>query len=97
VLGAGLLRPEVNRRKGAHYVDMRFPGLTVELQSYRFHHSRHAWEDDARRRRAARARGDEFKTYTYEDVLEARAMVEELAELLATARRAAPAGRRRAA
>jgi hypothetical protein len=74
--------PDVNRKKGANYVDMRWPGLTVELQSYRFHHSRHAWEQDYERRRAARARGDEFRTYTYEDVLEERAMVEELGGLV---------------
>lgn len=89
VLRAGLPRPEVNRKKGANYLDLRWPGLTVELQSYRFHHSRHAWERDHDRRRAARARGDEFRSYTYEDVLEGRAMVEELTELLATLARAA--------
>src|SRR3954447_16845468 len=38
--------PKTNRRKGAHYVDCRWPGLTVELDSYRFHHSRHSWEQD---------------------------------------------------
>jgi hypothetical protein len=81
---AGLPRPEVNRRKGAHYVDLRWPKerLTVELNSYRFHHSRHAWEEDHRRRRAARARAEEFRTYTYDDVLEERAMVEEVRGLL---------------
>jgi hypothetical protein len=80
---AGFPRPEVNRKRGAHYVDLRWPGLTVELNGYRFHHSRHAWEEDHRRRRAARARGDAFRTYTYEDVLEERTMVEEVRGLLA--------------
>jgi hypothetical protein len=79
---AGSPRPEVNRRKGAHYVDLRWPGLTVELDSYRFHHSRHAWEGDHRRRRAARARGDEFRSYAWDDVVEERAMVEEIRRLL---------------
>jgi hypothetical protein len=64
------------------YVDLRWPGLTVELQSYRFHHSRHAWERDHDRRRAARARGDEFRSYTYDDVLEGRAIVEERGALV---------------
>ncbi|HKP91242.1 MAG TPA: hypothetical protein VJT75_14860 [Thermoleophilaceae bacterium] len=82
VLEAGLPRPEVNRKRGAHYVDMRWPGLTVELNGYRYHHTRHAWEQDHERRRAARAREDEFRTYTYDDVVEAKAMIEEIRGLL---------------
>src|SRR5207247_2961603 len=35
------------------------------LDSYRFHHSRHAWEQDRRRDREARARGDELRRYTW--------------------------------
>jgi len=33
---------------GARYVDCRWPGrrLTIELDGYRYHHSRHAWETD---------------------------------------------------
>ncbi|HEX8066332.1 MAG TPA: hypothetical protein VF520_07385 [Thermoleophilaceae bacterium] len=40
-------------------VDCRWPGrrLTVELDSYRFHDTRRAWEADRRRDREARARG----------------------------------------
>ena len=83
LLRAGVPRPAVNRRLGAGYIDMRWPGLTVELQSYRFHHSRHAWEHDHERRRAARAREDEFRSYTWDDVVEERAMVEEIRGLLA--------------
>jgi hypothetical protein len=81
---AGLPRPEVNRKRGAHYVDLRWPSerLTVELVSYRFHNSRHAWEDDHRRRRAALARGDEFNEFTYEDVVDGHAMLEELGRLV---------------
>jgi hypothetical protein len=82
--GANLPRPQVNRKRGAHYVDLRWAEqrVTVELNGYRFHHSRYAWEQDHDRRRAARERGDEFRTYTYEDVLEERAMLEELRGLL---------------
>ena len=38
--------------------------------SYRYHSSRHAWEQDRRREREAYARGDEFRRYTYGDVFE---------------------------
>jgi hypothetical protein len=64
--------PVTNRRKGDHFVDCRWPGrpLTVELDSFRFHRSRHAWEADRDRERAARARGDEFRRYTWRDVVE---------------------------
>jgi len=78
--------PKTNRREGAHYVDCRWPGrrLTVELDSYRFHRSRKAWEDDRGRERAARARGDEFRRYTWRDVVEEPApTLVELADLLA--------------
>jgi len=56
--------------------------LTVELDGHRYHHSRHAWEQDRRREREARARGDEFRRYTYGDVVEhPRLMLTELREL----------------
>ena len=64
-------------------MDARWPGhaLTVELDSYRYHRSRHAWEQDRRREREAHARGDEFRRYTYGDVLDdARLMLAELRE-----------------
>ncbi|MEA2352369.1 MAG: hypothetical protein QOJ14_783, partial [Thermoleophilaceae bacterium] len=62
-------------------------GLTVELDGYRYHHSRHAWEQDRRRAREARARGDEFRRYTYGDVLEDPSyMLSELRALLASPR-----------
>jgi hypothetical protein len=66
-------------------VDCRWPDLqlTIELDSYKFHHSRHAWEQDRRREREARARGDEFRRYTFGDVFEDRAqMLTELRALL---------------
>jgi len=64
--------PRTNRPAGAHRVDCRWPDrrLTVELDSYRFHSSRYAWEQDRRRERDARARGDEFRRYTWADVFE---------------------------
>ena len=69
---AGLVLPRTNRPAGGRRVDCRWPEqrLTVELDSYRYHHSRHAWEQDRRREREARARGDEFRRYTYGDVFE---------------------------
>ena len=78
---AGLPLPQTNRPAGGRYVDCRWPRyrLTIELDSYRYHHSRHAWEQDRRREREARARGDDFRRYTYGDVSEDRALV--LAEL----------------
>jgi very-short-patch-repair endonuclease len=64
--------PHTNRPAGGRRVDCRWPqhGLTVELDGYRFHNSRHSWEQDRRREREARARGDEFRRYTYRDVFE---------------------------
>lgn len=69
---AGLPLPETNRRVDGRYVDCRWPEqrLTVELDSYRYHQSRHAWEQDREREREARARGDEFRRYTWRDVNE---------------------------
>jgi very-short-patch-repair endonuclease len=81
----GLPLPRTNRPAGAHYVDCRWPArrLTVELDSYRFHSSRHAWEQDRRREREARARGDELRRYTWGDVFEEPdAMLAELRRLL---------------
>ncbi len=57
--------------------------MTVELDSYRYHQSRHAWERDRSREREAYARGDDFRRYTYGDVFEAPlAMLTELSALL---------------
>ncbi len=77
----GLPLPQTNRLAEGRYVDCRWPErrLTVELDGYRYHHSRHAWEQDRRREREARARGDEFRRYTYGDVSEDSALM--LAEL----------------
>jgi very-short-patch-repair endonuclease len=81
----GLPLPETNRPVGTRRVDCRWPehSLTVELDGYRFHNSRHAWEQDRRREREARAREDDFRRFTYGDVLEdPRAMLAELRGVL---------------
>ena len=69
---AGLPLPVTNRQAGTRRVDCRWPEhrLTVELDGYRFHNSRHSWEQDRHREREARARGDDFRRYTYGDVFE---------------------------
>jgi hypothetical protein len=81
----GLALPQTNRPAGGRRVDCRWPqqNLTIELDSYQFHNSRHAWEQDRHREREARARGDEFRRYTYGDVFEYPAhMLTELRALL---------------
>jgi hypothetical protein len=86
---AGLELPETNRLAGSQRVDCRWPRhrLTVELDSYRFHNSRYAWEQDRRREREARARGDEFRRYTHGDVFDGPApMLAELDALLGSRR-----------
>ena len=88
---AGLPLPQTNKEASGRRVDCRWPdlGLTVELDSYRYHHSRHAWELDRRREREAHARGDEFRRYTYGDVVESpRLMLAELRALLRYRRQA---------
>jgi very-short-patch-repair endonuclease len=64
--------PVTNRPAGGRRVDCRWveKRLTVELDGYRYHSSRHAWELDRRREREAYARGDDFRRYTYGDVFE---------------------------
>lgn len=81
----GLPLPETNRLTDGHYVDCRWRGkrVTVELDGFRFHNSRHAWEDGLRRERKARKRGDKHRRYTYADVFEdPTEMLAELRELL---------------
>lgn len=83
---AGLRLPdESNRPASGRLVDCRWIAerLTVELDSFSFHNSRHAWERDRRREREAYARGDQFRRYTYGDVMdEPRAMLAELAGII---------------
>lgn len=81
----GLQLPVTNRVAGSMRVDCRWPQqrLTVELDSYRYHGSRYAWEKDKLREREARVRGDEFRRYTWGDVFEDSGfMLEELRSLL---------------
>jgi hypothetical protein len=83
---AGRPLPITNRPAGAHFVDCRWPEhkLTVELDSYKFHKTRWAWEQDRERERDARRRGDEFRRYTWRDVFEEPAdMLAELDDFLA--------------
>lgn len=81
----GLELPATNRPAGSFHVDCRWPrlGLTVELDSYRYHATRHAWERDHRREREARARSDDFRRFSHDDVFERPASVlDELEPLL---------------
>lgn len=81
-----LPQPVFNERIDGRVVDCRWPDqrLTVELDGYRYHHTRQAWELDRRREREARARGDEFRRYSYGDVFEEpRPMLADLERLLA--------------
>jgi hypothetical protein len=85
LMDAKLPLPETNRRTGAHRVDCRWAEhrLTVELDSFRYHNSRQSWERDRARERDARARGDEFRRYTWMDVFEEpRPTVSDLRALL---------------
>jgi hypothetical protein len=84
-LRADLAQPETNRHVNGRYIDCRWPHLrvTVELDSYRYHHTRYAWEQERQREREARARGDEFRRYTWRDVSEVPdPMLADLRELL---------------
>jgi very-short-patch-repair endonuclease len=86
---ARLPLPITNKPAGEKRVDCRWPQhkLTVELDSYRFHNSRHAWEQDRRREREAHARGDQFRRYTRDDVFEQpQPMLVELSALLRVGR-----------
>ena len=80
--------PCTNRKLDEGYVDCRWPEhrLTVELDSYRFHSSRWAWEEGLRRQRAAIRRGDEFRRCSWTDVFdEPDAMLADLRRLLGCA------------
>ncbi len=77
--------PVMNKVAGERRVDCRWPDhrLTVELNSYRYHNSRHSWQGDYDRAREAYARGDEFRQYTWRDVFEDPSrMMAELVRLL---------------
>jgi very-short-patch-repair endonuclease len=79
--------PQMNRAVDGRRVDCHWPEhrLTVELDGYRYHRSRHAWEQDRRREREARSRGDEFRRFTWADIGEDSSyMLTELGRLLAS-------------
>jgi predicted transcriptional regulator of viral defense system/very-short-patch-repair endonuclease len=85
IADAVLPLPETNRRAGGRFVDCRWPEhqITVELDGYRYHASRHAWELDRRRERQAYARGDQFRRYSWDDVtVHHAAVVRELRDVL---------------
>ena len=80
----GLPRPRTNLDRGGDKVDCHWPqhDLTVELISYRFHATRGAFEQDARRRRRSH-----HIAFTYGDVAErATATAAELRQLLSRGR-----------
>lgn len=82
---AGLALPVTNVRVDAHLVDCRWPDhrVTVELDSYQFHHSRYSWQRGYERERAAYGRKDAYRRYTWRDVFVVpRRMLSELNELL---------------
>lgn len=81
----GLPLPDTNRRVGKYRVDCRWIDLsvTVELVSYRYHSSRHAWERDHDREREARSRDDDWRSFTFGDVMGDQSyMLRELRKLL---------------
>lgn len=81
----GLPLPVTNKPASGRRVDCRWPEqrVTVELDSYWFHRSRHAWQQGHRREREAYARGDAFRRYTWTDVFEDPSdMLRELRDLL---------------
>jgi very-short-patch-repair endonuclease len=81
----GLPLPQTNIPVDGHWVDCRWPEykLTVELDTYRYHGTRKAWEQDQRRERKARARGDDYRRYVWGDIFEdAEATASELRALL---------------
>ena len=85
----GLPLPDSNVRVGNYRVDFRWGDLklTVELDSYRYHRSRYAWEQSHAREREARRRGDEWRRFTYDDVFGDQAyMLGELRKLLRAGR-----------
>jgi hypothetical protein len=83
----GLPLPEdTNKDVDGRRVDCRWreQRLTVELNGFRFHNSRHSWQQGQDREREAYAREDAFRRYTYKDVFEdSGRMWAELEKLLA--------------
>jgi hypothetical protein len=81
----GFPLPDTNKKVDNRRVDCRWtdPPVTIELVSFKYHNSRHAWESDHDREREARSRGDEWRSFTYKDVFEDQTyMLGELRKLL---------------
>jgi hypothetical protein len=79
--------PKTNIPEDGHWVDCRWPEhpLTVELDSYQFHSTRHAWQRDYERERKARKRGDTYRRYIWDDVFEDTGpTIADLSQLLST-------------
>jgi hypothetical protein len=82
--------PKTNIPRHGHWVDCRWPQhrLTVELDSYRYHGTRHAWETDQRRELKAKKRRDEYRRYVWGDVFERPgATAEDVLQLLSSTRK----------
>ena len=71
ILGAGLRRPEINRRLGRVYPDLRWPAerLTVECDGATWHSAKHAGEDDAERQARLEADGERVLRVTWDQAL----------------------------
>jgi very-short-patch-repair endonuclease len=69
---ANLPLPQMNRRQDSYLIDCRWieDGVTVELDSFTYHSTQHAWEQDRRRDREAHDRGDRVRRFTRREVLE---------------------------
>ena len=68
---AGLERPQINRRLGRYYPDLRWPDqrLTVECDSATWHSGKLASEDDAVRQARLEADGERVLRVTYQQAL----------------------------
>lgn len=77
VKAEGLPLPDTNKRVGGRRVDFHWQRehITVEVDGYRYHRSRHTWEKDYERALEARARGEEFRRYSYADVTQRGTLV----------------------
>jgi predicted transcriptional regulator of viral defense system len=72
IVDAGLRRPEINRRLGRVYPDLRWPRqrLTVECDSATWHDGKLASEDDALRQARLEASGERVLRVTWQQALE---------------------------
>jgi predicted transcriptional regulator of viral defense system len=72
IVDAGLMRPEINRRLGRFYPDLRWPEqrLTVECDSAAWHDGKLASEDDALRQARLEADGERVLRVTWQQAVE---------------------------